>query len=239
MPAASEILAQLDECAADYNFPLFSGQESSLLATQLSVFYSSEYWCIVMQWLAREWGYIDWDRLTSELQIFGNNLTVAPGHFESFARFRPGPDNLFQLPIGEDPMVEMKLDRQGDRYWVRDSLYDLPIFWRRQIPNPDLVGEYNEGNNDLAKRILDDIGKTHADETWMTQEELSSFFKTPIPLNSTLSVWLHPDIPVGEMPSENAFFRDLASHIEKGGDEPFQYSGPTNTNGEYWAELGP
>lgn len=236
MIKASDVLNQLDECAEEGDFPLFSGEEATLLVTRMSIFFDEQYWAIAMEWLIHDWGFLDWEQLVSEVQFFGNNLTVHPGTLKTFARFRPGERNLFRYPMNEDPMTEVELDPEGDHYWVRDREYTLSSTWMQRIPNLDQVADNKEGNDELAEELLREIGKQHANETWLTQDEFFGYFQSPLKLNSTLSDWLHPDITAEEMPSGNPFFCSLALHIEEGRKEPFRYSGPTNTNDEFWSE---
>ena len=74
----------------------------------------------------------------------------------------------------------------------------------------------------------------HSHLFWLTREEISKKIPIDLPTFMILDNWHHPDLVVGEMPSDTETFRQLANVILNGDKNLYNTSEVNNT---HWSKL--
>jgi len=223
--SAAEILSQLDDCAAEFAFPMLDNGYIYPADVRLHAFANEEKWAIVIEHLGYDYRSGDHDGMTDCVHYFGNCLRREPGMAnEDFLTFTAdGPDDLtFQEEIN------WHLKSPRGSIYIRDELVEYDV-------TPDALNkkgikqvEDHPGGADLLRSLLPE----HRHLLLATDKEVRHQIAQELPLLLNLDEWYHPDLAADEMPSGNETFQLIAQVLCSG--DPCQYK-PTMKPNTHWS----
>jgi len=213
MPATREtILAQLDEHAMDFVFPMLDNGSEYPVDARLHAYRDAARWAILIEIV----GYSPRrGTLADALHVFGDGITGREG----------AQDEDFLVRIGDD--VE---DPENPEH-ARPGLTAVAIRDRQVAlaPHADpwpLV--------DLFRSLVPE----HRDLLLATEAEIRARIPADLPELLRLEAWHHPDLSNGQMPSECETFRQLADALVSGDRARLRPTLEPNTHWSHWPEGG-
>lgn len=228
----SEILSQLDACAADFTFPMLDNGYVYLGDTRLSAYRDSARWAIVIEIFGanqREDGH---DGLRDCLYCFGNCLHRPPGtaNEDFLSRTSDGPAG---------PTFD---DEYG--WYVSKEIQSILV--RGQVVPVDLSDsalaskEIDPVEDDLrtGEELMRSLLPEYRDMLLATEEELRQRIPIDLPLILRLEEWHHPDLVNDEKPSDSRTFQMIADVLVSGDPALYQPTEAPNTHWSNWPEGG-
>jgi hypothetical protein len=213
MPSSAErILAQLDQAAADFVFPMLDNGYVHLVDTRLHAFADAERWALVLEVVGYSYRST---ALDNALHIYGEPLARPPGT----------SNDDFLFPVDSDPaddasptgvregLTHLTVRGQQVALPARAEPWDLPALYRSLVPE-------------------------HRDLLFATQEELRSRVPAGIPRLLQLEAWHHPDLAKGERPSQSETFVQLAQVIARRDPSLYRPTREPNTHWSNWPDGG-
>ncbi|NTX39970.1 MULTISPECIES: hypothetical protein [unclassified Myxococcus] len=213
MPSSAEaILAQLDQAAEDYVFPMLDNGYVYLVDARLHVFSDDERWALVIEVV----GYAPRGGvLANTLHLYGEPLGRRPGTANS--------DILYPVEGAHEDAEHPERARPG--------LKELSIRGRKISLPPH---EDPWALTDLYRSVVPE----HRDLLFATEDELGSRLSPGIPKLLQLESWHHPDLAGEERPSESETFVQLAQAIARRDASLYRPSRPPNTHWKNWPDGG-
>lgn len=232
--SSGEILKQLDEGAAGYQFPMLDNGYVYPAAARLEAFRDPARWAIAIEVL----GYNPRAGSPHGLQVaiacFGNCLDGEPGL----------TNRDFHQPIEDGPTAPLagQDDESGEDLNVaaRDVLIRGKVVRVSHDPR-----HYTKRGVDLEDpprvrlfEFLRGLLPEHRAGLLGTEREIRTRIPTDLPAFLVLDDWLHPDVAGDELPSECPTFQRLAEALVAG--DPAVYKPPRkpNTHWSNWPEGG-
>lgn len=207
-----DILAQLDDCAARFTFPMLNNGYVFPVDSRLRVFRDSDRWALAIECL----GYSPRaGRLQNCLHLFGNCLKRIPGT----------ANEDFLSPIEgdfEDPENPECLRPEVDSLRIRGQEILLPGA---------------EGPRQLIE-VFRDLVPDHRDLLFATEEEILDRLPPDLPQVLQLEEWNHPDLAGEEKPSKSECFRQLAEVMASGDVAKYRPTRDPNTHWSHWPDGG-
>lgn len=216
-----EILQQLDRCAEQFRFPGFNNMNYHLGTARISAFRSSGSWVILLEeicwWPASE-------GIVRNLYAFGNCLDEKALAFPGQPAWQQG------MVYWPDSPIECAFDECGEL-----SITHLRI--RGQSVNicPEdiaLVPEVPERGFAVMVHLLD----AYREQLLCTPEELRRIVPVELEMLVRLDQWCHPDVYLGELPSQNESFRNLAESLASGDLSRLRPAVQPNVDWRLWLE---
>jgi hypothetical protein len=221
-----QILAQLDQCATDFVFPMLDNGYVYPADVRLHAYRDASRWALTIEAL----GYSPRAGMPDvSIYRFGNCLNTPPGLdnediFQHFAYPEDGPE------IGDEtvPAEVMRVLIRGQAVAVpRDpAVYAGKGIELQDAPEIRLV--------ELLRVLLPE----HRRELLATEEELRRGLPAGLPLILTLDEWRHPDLVQEERPSQTEAFRLLAEVLVTGDPNRYKPTEEPNTHWSNWPEGG-
>jgi hypothetical protein len=229
---SQEILQQLDNCAKDFQFPMLDNGYVYLADTRMSVYASQRNWAIIIEILGyhpRAWKTDGFDNC---LYCFGNRLAC-----------KIGTDNTnFLFPISDG--IAAPLFAENEPEIINPLARDVKIR-ENSFPITNDLNTYARNGIILetppsvhAFEFLRLLAVTHRDLLLATEAELRARLVGDIPLMLQINEWHHPDLVIGEKPSQNETFIFIAEMIEKLDASVYQPSKLPNTHWSNWKDGG-
>jgi len=221
-----EVLDQLDECAANFVFPMLDNGYSYPIDTRLNLFLKNETWSIIIQAVGYDYRA---GAVQNVLYTFGNCLKLKPGiNNENFI-------TLFDITPIEDETNNILVKEGIDKIMIKGK--DIPIkISREQLLSRDIVPEVGDRMTifELFRYLTVDLRGLFLSEL----KDLKKQLTLDIPQILQLEEWFHPDIAKNELPSKNQTFKQLAKVISTGNISDYILTHKPNTHWSNWREGG-
>lgn len=227
----SQILSQLDACAADYTFPMLDNGYVYLVDVRLSAYRTERYWALI-------------------IEVLGSDFRSG-GVFNCLYRFgncfpeTPGLANDCILAVMNDPANDAILDEE-DHWDIRQEKGFVRI--REEVVAYDVTPEalerigISEGEMDGGSVSVTELVRTLVPEhhalLLATEEELNQRLQVDVPLILRLNEWKHPDLIEDELPGGNEAFQMIADVLASGDPMLYKPTLPPNTHWRNWLESG-
>lgn len=229
--SVSEILAQLDECAEAFTFPILDNAYVYPAATRMTLFRDAERWAIVIEVLGFNSHMGGTGGIDDALYCFGNCLRRPPG-ISPEDTLRPVSDGDSGPLFDEDGITlrrgatdlrirgaQVPVPRSPEHYLERQILLEIP---------PDVQGF------ELLRGLLPE----HRNLLLATDDEIRARVPADLPQILRLDEWSHPDISEGDMPAESPTFQALAKVLVTGDVTLYRPRRKPNTHWSRWPEGG-
>jgi hypothetical protein len=223
---SEEILAQLDQCAANFTFPMLDNGYVYLADVRMEAYRDEARWALVIEVIGVHNRASGHDCINNCLHVFGNCLKRPPG--------TANEDFPYLTDDGADcpTFVEDSLDivcPEATAIRVRRQEVEFTLhpseFAKRGI---DL--ESADVHSHELLRLL--IGQ-HRERFVATEEELRDRIPPDLPMVLRLDEWHHPDLAGGDLPSRSETFQMIAEVLVTG--DPARYR-PTKTPNTHWRD---
>jgi len=221
-----EILNQLDECAREYMFPVFSNGYVYPIASRFSAYRDDERWALIIEIV----GFIGLKGkghkgIRNCVYVYGNCLDVPPGinnnnyiQFTSDSDEGPAFEETYQEHLNEN--VHTMLLRGHKIRLVKDEEYYESKKMELDAPPKIMIWEYLRGIRSEVKHLY-----------YATEEEIRERIPKDLPRILTVDEWRHNDMDRGEYPSDIETFPMVADVLVTGNAELFK---PTLRSNSYW-----
>ena len=227
-----EILAQLDQCAADFEFPMLDNGYVHLADVRLEAYRDDVRWAIVIEVIGFSVRAGAHDGINNCLHLFGSCLKRTPG--------TANEDFLHLTEDGTDGPV-----------FVEDSLDIVrPEARAIQVRGQTIAfslheSEFAKQGIDLeepavvhAHELLRLLAGTHRTLFLATDAELQDRVPPDLPMVLRLDEWHHPDLAGSELPSRSATFQMIAEVLVTGDSSRYKPTTTPNTHWRHWPEGG-
>lgn len=230
--SSSDILQQLDICAADFTFPVLDNGYIYPVTSRTTSYRDAKRWAIIIEVVGFNYRGGGHNGIQNCLYIYGNCIDFPPGtNDHNFLRITGNSNegNSF------DDESESFLNPNVTSILLRGNKIKtnrVPSFYRNKgIELEDslyiMVWEYLRG-----------LLPEYRYELLATETELRERIPLDIPEFLKLDEWFHPDISNNEIPSQNETFQMLAIALETGDLNRFHPTRPPNTHWSNWLEGG-
>jgi len=229
---SAEILQQLDQCAAEFTFPMLDNGYLYPADTRMSLYRDAQRWAMIIEvlgFMPRAGGV---EGIQNCLHCFGNCLKRKPGlNNEDFLTpITDGPSG----PLLAEAFGEV-VNEQASDCRIRDTVIKIPKELKRFqqkgiiLEDPPAV---------LAFELLRFFIPEYRDRLLATEVELRERIPANLPLILRLDEWYHPDLAEGERPSQNPTFNALAQVLVTGNPGVYRPVEPPNTHWQHWPAGG-
>jgi hypothetical protein len=224
---ADEILAQLDECAEQMDFPMLDNGYVYPGDARLSAYRDDRRWAVLIEVLGFHYKCGVPDGIYVAVHTFGNCVRGEVGL----------TNDDFLYPVAwEQPEDAGYCDVPPDlrEVFLRGKPVPVPrdpaVYKRKKI---DIDDPFRLEGQHLLRALLPE----HRDELLATEAELRRRIPGELPLFVRLDAWKHPDLADDQAPSALKSFRTLAGALVEG--DPNRVSpGKPNTHWKHWPEGG-
>ncbi|MDF2189346.1 hypothetical protein [Paraflavitalea sp. CAU 1676] len=227
-----EILHQLDTEAESYVFPMLDNGYYYHGDQKLTIFRDEKRWAILLEVLQFNNHENNIDGITTIANVFGNCLTGwnDSDNFNFFAS-----DNDVETFLYDVVNYVHYLNEKATSIKVRDTV--IPIqFDKEYYTGKGIESEFE--NKVTPWEFLRGLIPEHSHLFWLTRQEISNKIPLDLPEFMTLSNWHHPDLALGEKPSEMETFHQLADVIVTGDKTRYNTKEINNTHWTNWPEGG-
>ena len=217
--SASEILRQLDRSAEQFRFPGFNNMNYYLGAARLNGFRNAHQWAILIEeicwWPASE-------GIVQNLSAFGNGLKEEDLAYPGQSSWLPG---MIYWPHSS---IECSFDDCGELSYDK-----LKIRGQSLVLEPHKVAAQPEVP-ERGFAIMVHLLESFREKLLCTPEELRQVVPCELDLHVQLDQWHHPDVYLGELPSQNESFRNLAEVLVSGDVSLLRPSAQPNVDWRLW-----
>ena len=226
---SKEILAHLDKCAADFNFPVLDNEYVEYAAARLTAFRSVQDWLLCFEVLGFSLREVEF---VNDLYAFGS-CVQNDGLVE---------EEIPVMSLPEHPIFD-KETNEGIADWCDWSirLGDETIHFsptREEYAEAGIVitddcGPGTLREIELLRFLMQRVG---SDRLFMDDKVLLGHIRGCQNLTKFVqtSHWHHPDVADGEKPSENVCFRSMIDALSRSDPSTFNAGNP-NTDWRFWA----
>lgn len=227
----SEILEQLDLCAAAFTFPILDNAYVYPADTRMTLFRDETRWALVIEVLGFNAHMGGTGGIDNALYCFGNCLRRPPG-ISPEDTLRPVSDGDSAPLFAEDGITlrgratdlrirgcPVPVPRDPEHYERRKIYLEIP---------PDIQGF------ELLRGLLPE----HRAVLLASEEEIRARVPEDLPQILRLDEWSHPDVSDGEMPSDSTTFQALAKVLQTGDTTLYRPRRKPNTHWTRWPEGG-
>lgn len=214
-----DILRQLDQSAEQFRFPGFNNVNYHLGTARLNGFRNSHQWAILIEeicWWPASGG------IVQNLSAFGNSLREKDLAFPGQSAWLPG---MIYWPHSS---IQCSFDDCGElsysKLQIRGQTLDL---------DPREVAEQPEVP-ERGFAIMVHLIESFREKLLCTPEELRLVVPSELELLVKLDQWLHPDVYLGELPSQNESFVNLAEVLVSGDVSCLRPSTRPNVDWRVW-----
>ncbi|PWV56151.1 hypothetical protein [Chitinophaga sp. S165] len=230
--SSSDILAQLDVCAQDFNFPVLDNGYIYPVVSRLSVFGDIERWVIAIEVVGYHYRFHGHNGVENCIYVYGNCLGFEPGMTA---------ENVLYVTAESDEGATFIHDSWGTvnpdvhSMLIRDQKVSIPkdpaFYTSRNVTleNPPAIRGYEFMRASLPE---------YKNEFLALEDEIYDCFRLNIPKIMQLDEWYHPDIAGEEKPSENETFQMIASVLESGDISCYNPTKSANNHWNNWPEGG-
>ena len=227
----SQILSQLDACAADYTFAMLDNGYVYFVDARLSAYRTERYWAILIEVLGTNFRA---SGAFNDVYRFGNCFPQTPGLAD---------DGIF--PVLDDPVNDAVFD--ADDRW--DVLKETGVLRVRQqaisydvtpkaLGNIGIGADEMDGGSASITELVRSLVPEHRNLLFATEEELNQRLQVDVPLILRLNEWNHPNVVEDELPSRSETFQLIADILVSGDPMLYKPTLPPNTHWRNWLESG-
>ena len=227
-----EILHQLDTEAENYVFPMLDNGYYYHGDQKLTIFRDEKRWAILLEVLQFNNHENNIDGITTIANVFGNCLTGwnENDNFNFFAS-----DSDIETFLYDEINYVPYLNEKATSIKVRETI--IPIqFDKEYYKGKDIELEFEK--KVTPWEFLRGLIPEYSHLFWLTRQEISNKIPLDLPEFMTLNNWHHPDLALGEKPSEMETFQQLADVIVTGDKTIYNTKEITNTHWTNWPEGG-
>jgi hypothetical protein len=227
----SEILAQLDDRALDFDFPMLDNGYVALADVKLHAFADQQRWAIVIETLGYHTRAGDHDGMTNCVSYYGNCLTR-----------KPGTANEDFLVVTRDGTDRKTFEEQTNWYllapvgkiYIRDQLVDFDCSRENLEQQGIPLLEAQASGTHLLRSLV----PKHRQLFFATEQELRRRLPFDIPCLISIDEWNHPDLASDELPSASETFQLVASALCNLDPTIYSPIESPNTHWSHWPEGG-
>lgn len=238
------VLNRLDEYMANYCLPTLAGSESELLAAQMRIFSDTNTWLIVIEYVFCEYGATDWGDVCTIRYLYGTCPTSICGRGQmrcdikdlagSAPLFPDVDDDVFDMPEHYVNVNAHECEIAGKAVDISQLLDQLTLMPDDKSLATDWL-VLDGGVRALAREVV----KQYQETMWSTESTLSSLVGFLPGMILCLYDWWHPNMVLGQKPSDSLSFQQIAQCIVNGSDKAYSMSQPTNMHYSYWRRFDP
>jgi hypothetical protein len=235
---SEDVLAILDQCSANFTFPMLDNGYVYLAATRLSVHCTEADWGLVIE----VFGYSPRSGMPdTNLYTFASTLHNRDTEekyksrqaYENYLAHNPHNESRFVFPIGsgkwEDPDSPEYLADGAPTMTLRGEVVKLPSLEEYDQHGIELEDPPRIHVFELC-RFLADVEREHV---------LSTSQECRISLLPEMRLILqHPNLVEGALPSQSETFQQLAQVLVTRNRDAYRPSRPPNTHWKNWPEGG-
>lgn len=227
----SQILSQLDACAADWTFPILDNGYVYLVDVRLSAYRTERYWALIIEVLGCDYRA---GGVFNTPYCYGNCFVQTPG------RAAKGEIAILDASFYESALEDedfWDIQSETGTIKVRNSLVTYDV-------SPEALQQRGIGKSQIdgPKITIVELMRTlvpeHHTLLLATEEELNQVLEVEVPLILRLDEWHHPDLVEGERPSQNEAFQMIANILVSGDPTLYKPTLPPNTHWKNWLESG-
>lgn len=222
---ASDVLAQLDKCAADFDFPMLDNGYVYPVDCRISVYGDAERWVLLMEDIGYNYRGGGHNGLSNCMYFFGNCLPFPPGS-HNFNFLSPTNDSEDGPTFGPDHRMTLHPEAvsvllNGEKVPVS---HDPAYYTARgvELKNAPAISVW-----EFARAFIQD----HRAAFLAMEEEIRARIPKDLPLLLRLDEWYHNDLSDGELPSAIETFQMIAKVLETGDVSFYQ---PTKAPNNHW-----
>lgn len=229
---AKDILEQLDQSAANFEFPMLDNAYVYPVSTRLSAYRDESRWMIIIETVGFSYRGGGHNGINNCLHVYGNDLDHDPGtqnfnflSFTSDSTAGPTFDNNAEELL--NPYVNTMLLRNREI-----SISTDPQFYATRGIQPEEPGRVT------IWEMLRGLEPEYRNDFFASSTELEDRVPNGLPLFLRLDEWHHPDLANQEKPGKNETFIMLADALETGDLSIFKPTSSPNTHWSNWPEGG-
>ncbi|MBK8223273.1 MAG: hypothetical protein IPK73_19840 [Candidatus Obscuribacter sp.] len=226
-----EVLDQLDQCSADYAFPMLDNGYVYPITQRLNCYGDGSRWAIIIEAVGYSVRGGDHYGMTNCLHVYGNCLDRDPGVInEDFLGMTDdGPDGpTFDEDCG------WYLTQEAGTLTVRGEVVSFDLSASALEAKGITMVEDRLSAADLFRSLLPEC----RGQFLATEDELRQRIPKDLPLLLRLDEWYHPDVANCEKPSANETFQQIASVLVSGNAAAFVPTRHPNTHWKNWPGGG-
>jgi hypothetical protein len=230
--SSTDILQQLDNCAADFTFPVLDNGYVYPVTSRLVSYRDDKRWAIIIEDVGFNYRGGGHNGIQNCLYVYGNCIDFPPG---------TNNDNFLTItensnegdPFDDETMSILNPEVNSILlHGNKIQINHVPNYYREkgiELEDPPniMIWEFLRG---LLPDYRSDLLATEKELRHRVPKDIQEFIK--------LDEWFHPDISNSETPSQNETFQMLAISLETGDRNRFHPTKPPNTHWRNWPEGG-
>lgn len=226
------ILAQLDKEAEVFCFPMLDNGYYFHGDQKLSVFADENRWSLLIEVLQYNNHEYDVNAITNTAYTFGNCIAGKLYDNDNFFYF--ASDDGVETFLEDEEDYRIFLNPEAKSIKVRDNIIPInhePAFYLEkgiQLEFSSYICPH-----ELMRSILPE----YSDLFWVRRNEIIKL-PSDLPEILTLREWFHPDLAMGQKPSETETFQQLAKVVATRDISHYQPTVKPNTHWRNWPEGG-
>ena len=227
-----EILYLLDTEAESYVFPMLDNGYYYHGDQKLTIFRDEKRWAILLEVLQFNNHGNNLGGITTIANVFGNCLSGWNDN-DNFYFF--ASDNDVETFLYDETNYVPYLNDKATSIKVRDTV--IPIqFGKAYYMRKGIELEFE--NKVTPWEFLRGLIPEHSHLFWLTRQEISKKIPPDLPEFMTITNWHHPNLALGEKPSDMETFQQLADVIATGDKTIYNTKEINNTHWRNWPEGG-
>ena len=238
-----DILKVLDQCAESFTFPMLDNGYIYPAAPRLSLLRSPQDWAMVIE----VFGFSPRAILPDiSVYTFASRLHNPPTPdrfvtreaYERYLKNNPNNEMGSAFPIAEGPWLDQEDGEFLAEHATTVAVRGTPI----SIPPANTFQQYKISPKYLPRVHVAELCRYLADiereKILCATEERRINVPPEMEQILQLEEWHHPNLVIGERPSQVETFRQLADVLAKGDTKLYRHSEPPNTHWSNWPEAG-
>lgn len=238
-----DILSILDECCANFTFPMLDNGYLYPAATRLSLYRTERDWGIVIEVFgySPRAGLPDINLYTFASTLHNRDLPEkynSPSAHANYLKNNPHNESRFVFPIEpgtwEDTESREFLARDASEITVRDRFVKLPALKEYGRHGIELMQTPQVQIFELC-RFLADVER---ERVLASPKERRVSLPPDMKQVLQLEEWNHPDVVNNDLPSQSEAFQQLAEVLVQGDPGLYRPTRSPNTHWRNWPEGG-
>lgn len=223
------ILAQLDNCAKEYTFPMMDNGYIYPVESRLRAYGDKKRWALLIEVIGYNTRGVGHNGIYNSLYIFGNCLSFDPGIENTISLTKDDKVKTFDKEYGE------YLEPKASSFLLRGK--KVPINHKPEFYSKKKI---KLGKNPKIKvwQFLRGLMPEYRSEFLATEKEIRTRIPKDLPLLLSAEEWNHPDLANGEKPGQNETFKMIAKVLETGDSKKYKPKNKANTHWSNWPEAG-
>lgn len=238
-----DVLAILDECSANFTFPMLDNGYVYLAATRLSLHRTEADWAMVIE----VFGYSPRSGLPdTHIHTFASTLHnrdsvqqyVNRQAYENYLKNHPHNESRFIFPIGsgdwQDPESCDYIAEGAKAVMLRGNVATLPAL--EEYSHHEI--ELEDPSRVHVFALCRFLAAVEREQVLSNSEERRISLLPEMQQILLLEEWNHPNLVEDELPSQSETFRQLAQVLVTGDRDAYRPVAPPNTHWKNWPDGG-